>query len=126
VLEGQSLSYTLLLQGRRKETSSRQALIKPDQSYESRQSPLSLPLNGGSLRGQVIPTCFKHAPQYYSEIDDMSDRQQGYNLQQDLRYQRGDIDGRRLGNHVPRGHCHLRYSRYGWDEREEGGRGSDS
>ena len=43
--------------------SSRQALIKPDQSYKSHVSPLSLPLSGGSLRGQVIPTRFERAPQ---------------------------------------------------------------
>jgi hypothetical protein len=43
--------------------SPRQALIKPDRNYESHVSPHSLPLSGGSSRGQVIPTCFKHAPQ---------------------------------------------------------------
>jgi hypothetical protein len=121
VLEGKFSSYTLLLQGSRRGTSSRQALIKSDQSYKSHKSPLSLPLYGGSLRGQVIPTCFKHAPQYYPEIGDMSDRWQRDNLQQDPRYQRGDIDGRRWGNCVPTGCCHWRYSRYRWDEREEGG-----
>jgi hypothetical protein len=51
----------------------------------------------------------------------MSDRLWRYNLQQDPRYQRGDIDGRRWGNFILRGCHHLRYSRYGWDEREEGG-----
>ena len=43
----------------------RQALIKPDLNYESRVSPPSLPLNGGSSRGQAIPACFGCAPQYY-------------------------------------------------------------
>jgi hypothetical protein len=39
-----------------------QSLIKLDQSYKSHISPLSPPLSGGSLRGQAIPACFKHAP----------------------------------------------------------------
>jgi hypothetical protein len=41
----------------------RQAQIKPDSNYKSHISPLSPPLSGGSLRGQVIPTCFARAPQ---------------------------------------------------------------
>jgi hypothetical protein len=35
--------------------------------YESRISPLSLPLNGGSLRGQAIPACCRYAPIYCPE-----------------------------------------------------------
>ena len=40
----------------------RQALIKPDHNYESRVSPPSPPLSGGSSRGQAIPACFGRAP----------------------------------------------------------------
>jgi hypothetical protein len=41
----------------------RQAQIKPDLNYKSHVSPLSPPLRGGNLRGQVFPTCFECTPQ---------------------------------------------------------------
>ena len=41
-----------------------QTLIKSGQDYESRVSPHSPPLNGGSSWGQTIPICFERAPQY--------------------------------------------------------------
>jgi hypothetical protein len=49
--------------GRYERVSPRQALIKPDQNYKSHVSLLSPPHSDGTLRGQVIPTCFEHAPQ---------------------------------------------------------------
>ena len=67
MLDGHSLCYTSSTKGKQvREACPGQALIKPDPDYKSCVS-LSPPLSGGSLRGQPITACFRHASQYYPE-----------------------------------------------------------
>ena len=64
VLEGQSLSYTLKWKGVGMESQLWLGDNQAYHNYESHVSPFSPPLDGGSLKGQAIPACYKHAPQY--------------------------------------------------------------
>ena len=67
MLKRQSPCYTSSTRVNSGGTSPNQTLIKPDPNYKSYISLLSLPLSGGSSRGQAIPACFEHALHYYCQ-----------------------------------------------------------
>jgi hypothetical protein len=71
--------------------------------------PLSLPLDGGSLRGQAIPACYKHAPHYfpnnYKHAHSVVTRDDSYKIHQSAGGKKTKEAKGRRGDCILNGHC---------------------